>query len=821
MTGVDGVPAINPGNEVQCLDVVRDVKSNRAESGNPFPNMKAVSPNEDRQQSSSSHEPVDAGEGASDTCSPDSCSRMEDSVDGESFDQCFDGWNMVDGERGVIFHPDFVECGHVYRTKPVVMFFSSYIEVKCPASSRDEEEFYIQLRLDDIIDIESWWIGMVKTAKVEIHMISKGTRNPEGVKELKFVVKDTFWYEKQEAIQSLDVRYIALWNAKIDTEMDEYGENSEQNAVQLPDGRPFPEFEPFEDFIYPEGDTDAVPISKRDVDLLEPDTFLNDTLIDFYIKYLKDKIQLDKRQKYHFFNSFFFRKLADLEKYPPGTFDGRAAFLRVRKWTKKVNLFEKDFIFIPVNHNYHWSLLLICHPGDVANFTDEDPRQLERVPCILHMDSIRGTHVDLKDRVSSYLWEEWKERHKETSEDISSKFSSMRFVSLELPQQQNSYDCGLFLLHYVEKFLEEDPVNISPFKIRHKFLRANWFPTNEPSVKRRQIWELIHDLLKCQYQESSPDGNRNKCCFSNSPETENATSIFPQSFSIPRNCNESLLATEAEKMVEMTLFPASLGGSHCLSNSGVSVRNPFEPGSATEALADLQYRPFDRSTSFNEFKSAMASIQENVETCGNFVYRSTENSLQNLAGIATEACDYPCPPRDFRAEVSLNPETSICQTIEEGLDSSPVTAVSHSDKAEVQVVGKCEILEVQTVENCAAARETNFNNETRQKLVDTNECFLDCFPSAPGVMLQVSGYNCSSQSLQPSDILCSTEAVTGNVPEPPDHGNDKDRRHGDGTHVNEDDSGLDSDVQHAAKKMRLTPSSEGEVATRVSKDLCL
>lgn len=54
MTGDDGFPAINPGNEVECLDVVRDVKSNRAESGNPFPNMEAVSPNEDRLQSSSS-----------------------------------------------------------------------------------------------------------------------------------------------------------------------------------------------------------------------------------------------------------------------------------------------------------------------------------------------------------------------------------------------------------------------------------------------------------------------------------------------------------------------------------------------------------------------------------------------------------------------------------------------------------------------------------------------------------------------------------------------------------------------------------------------
>lgn len=41
---------------------------------------------------------------------------------------------------------------------------------------------------------------------------------------------------------------------------------------------------PFEDVVYPEGDSDAVSISKRDVDLLQPDTFINDTIIDFYIK---------------------------------------------------------------------------------------------------------------------------------------------------------------------------------------------------------------------------------------------------------------------------------------------------------------------------------------------------------------------------------------------------------------------------------------------------------------------------------------------------------------------------------------------------------
>lgn len=40
----------------------------------------------------------------------------------------------------------------------------------------------------------------------------------------------------------------------------------------------------FEDVIYPKGDPDAVSISKRDVDRLEPEIFVNDTIIDFYIK---------------------------------------------------------------------------------------------------------------------------------------------------------------------------------------------------------------------------------------------------------------------------------------------------------------------------------------------------------------------------------------------------------------------------------------------------------------------------------------------------------------------------------------------------------
>jgi sentrin-specific protease 7 len=66
-------------------------------------------------------------------------------------------------------------------------------------------------------------------------------------------------------------------------------------------------------------------------------------------RYLKNQIPSEEKQRYHFFNSFFFRKLADLDKDPSNVKDGKAAFLRVHKWTRKVDLFGKDYIFIPVN----------------------------------------------------------------------------------------------------------------------------------------------------------------------------------------------------------------------------------------------------------------------------------------------------------------------------------------------------------------------------------------------------------------------------------------------------------------------------------------
>jgi hypothetical protein len=42
------------------------------------------------------------------------------------------------------------------------------------------------------------------------------------------------------------------------------------------------------------------------------------------------------------------------------------AHARVRKWTARVDLFDKDFIIVPVNQSLHWTLAIVCHPGEAA-----------------------------------------------------------------------------------------------------------------------------------------------------------------------------------------------------------------------------------------------------------------------------------------------------------------------------------------------------------------------------------------------------------------------------------------------------------------------
>jgi Ulp1 family protease len=43
----------------------------------------------------------------------------------------------------------------------------------------------------------------------------------------------------------------------------------------------------------------------------------------------------------------------------------KQVFNQVRKWTRETNIFERKRLFIPMNSSAHWSLIIVCNPGNI------------------------------------------------------------------------------------------------------------------------------------------------------------------------------------------------------------------------------------------------------------------------------------------------------------------------------------------------------------------------------------------------------------------------------------------------------------------------
>ncbi|KAF5740150.1 Ulp1 protease family protein [Tripterygium wilfordii] len=610
---------------------------------------------------------------------------------GNASDNCFGELETDDIDIVV----DYVEYRGNYSTGGLITFSGLGIKINGSIPHENQGFFSIERGIDDIIDIKSQHIQRFGPLMVKLRMISRDKEHVDnahgssGIEEVNFAIFDPSWSKKQEKIMASNIKYSAIWDVEQNTDVTTDGDDL------VREGQYFPNFdEVFEDVVYPEGDADAVSLSKRDVDLLQPETFVNDTIIDFYIKYLKNQIPDEEKDRFHFFNSFFFRKLADMDKDPSNASDGKAAFLRVRKWTRKVDIFGKDYIFIPVNFNLHWSLLVICHPGDVVGFEADDLAKSPRIPCILHMDSIKGTHAGLKNLIQSYLWEEWKERQKESSEAISSKFFNLRFVPLELPQQENSFDCGLFLLHYLELFLAEAPSNFSPFKITKfcKFLNDDWFPPAEASLKRTFIQRLIFGILENRSQEVSSAGCSDELHHPENYERETGVELLSKRCSPAVACNGNLSASQSDKGIGITLSAASsLRNSHSFNDTSLVFRELLDPGTSAGSLL-AEYHSFDQPSSYYHLNSTLSTLEDNPETREQFAYLPSEGApFQQIATAATpQGSAIPYSLQGFGAEGSWNPGFPA-EGAQDSVDSSTETSHEATDDLEDAGADKKEV----------------------------------------------------------------------------------------------------------------------------------
>ena len=117
-------------------------------------------------------------------------------------------------------------------------------------------------------------------------------------------------------------------------------------------------------FVYPSPPKKGgIALTNVDVDCLLPGVYLNDIIIDFYLRYLYEEILTEEqRAKTYIFNSYFYTRLS---KRAFG--DSRRSespiermHSQVKKWTRDIDIFERDYIIIPVNEHSHWFLVIIC-----------------------------------------------------------------------------------------------------------------------------------------------------------------------------------------------------------------------------------------------------------------------------------------------------------------------------------------------------------------------------------------------------------------------------------------------------------------------------
>ena len=237
--------------------------------------------------------------------------------------------------------------------------------------------------------------------------------------------------------------------------------------------------------------------------------------------------------------SHFFTKLREGDsrgKLKPDSEKAQRAHARVERWTRGVDVFAKKFLLVPVVEDLHWSLAIVCHPGelakralarerrelDVGATEDEDEDEdCPARPCVIHMDSLRmHSAKKIEKWLRCFLEMEWRKRHsdeepftlRERTARAGGPPADLLLAMPKVPLQGPHYphDSGLYALRYAQEFLlravcgggtstavRELAVNGRDVSLcfRHHDFEA-WFTGRDIAEMRRDFLQLVRDLKR-------------------------------------------------------------------------------------------------------------------------------------------------------------------------------------------------------------------------------------------------------------------------------------------------------------------------------------
>jgi len=188
-------------------------------------------------------------------------------------------------------------------------------------------------------------------------------------------------------------------------------------------------------------------ITRKDIRTLVGLEWLNDEIINFYMNMLVDRSEKSEGAlpKVYTFNTFF---------YPTLIKDG---YSRLKRWTRRVDLFSYDIVIIPVHLQMHWCLAVI----DLANKE------------IRYYDSMGGNNQKCLNALKTYLVEEHMDKKKSAFNLDGWSYECVK----DIPQQMNGSDCGMFTCKFAEYITRRAPINFSQ--------------EHMPYFRRRMIYEIL------------------------------------------------------------------------------------------------------------------------------------------------------------------------------------------------------------------------------------------------------------------------------------------------------------------------------------------
>ena len=169
-------------------------------------------------------------------------------------------------------------------------------------------------------------------------------------------------------------------------------------------------------------------VNGNDVATLKPHQLLNDVIINTWLKWLTTpRSYNDTNSDVHVFSSYFISSVM-VNGYNKS----------LRRWLKKVNVFEKKLLLFPIHAAYHWSLIAVISPKLIKQTSTRygDPNYSRGVSCMIHLDSLGSSTMHDRHQhgwaIRGVLNVEWG-RHYNDSLDKAAKPFTHRTFQLHCP----------------------------------------------------------------------------------------------------------------------------------------------------------------------------------------------------------------------------------------------------------------------------------------------------------------------------------------------------------------------------------------------------